>query len=35
MRSVSLSTVRSQIKSIYTKVGVTRAAQLDQLVLRL
>lgn len=35
MRSVSLSTIRSQIKSIHAKTGVNRFAQLSQLVLQL
>lgn len=34
-RGVLIATVRSQIKSIYTKTGVSRTSQLSQLVLRL
>ncbi|RQS12135.1 helix-turn-helix transcriptional regulator [Burkholderia sp. Bp8998] len=34
-RGVLITTVRSQIKSIYTKIGVSRTAQLSQLVLQL
>jgi DNA-binding CsgD family transcriptional regulator len=34
-RGVLVATVRSQIKSIYTKTGVSRTAQLSQLVFRL
>jgi DNA-binding CsgD family transcriptional regulator len=34
LRGVALSTVRSQIKAIYTKTGVARAAQLAALVMR-
>lgn len=35
IRDVALSTIRSPIKSIHTKTGVTRSSQLSQLVLHL